>query len=237
MEIIVILVEPKYAGNAGAVARLMKNFGFKKLWLVSPKFSLTHEDCIKYAMHAYDIIENAEVFESFDEVVEKVDYMVGTSSIESRNDKQHLRKAIDARKFAQEIKKLDGKIGIAFGREDYGLFNEEIKKCDLLVKIPTSREYATMNLSHSVAIILYELFYSPMQPNVELASGMEKEKLYEFLSILLDVINYPDYKKEKAMILLRRIVGRAMISKWEFHTLMGIIRKIIEKCSDGLQRE
>ena len=235
MEVIVILVEPKYGGNVGAIARLMKNFGFRKLWIVSPQFSLDDEDCIKYAMHAYDIIKNAEIFDNFDEIVEKVDFMAGTSSIESRDDRKHLRKAMDARQFSQQIKKMDGKIGIAFGREDYGLLNEEIKKCDILIKIPTSKEYAAMNLSHAVAIVLYELAYTPLQKIGEFASGKEKEKLYEFISKWLSVINYPDYKKEKAEIMLRRIIGRAMISKWEFHTLMGIIRKTIEKCSDCLQ--
>ena len=233
MELVVILVEPKYAGNAGAVARLMKNFGFHSLWLVSPKFSLDSEECIKYAMHAYDIIQKAKIFESFEEVVEKVDFMAGTSSIESRDDRRHLRKAMDVKEFSREARKLDGTIGIAFGREDYGLLNEEIKKCDVLIKIPTSNEYPAMNLSHAVAIVLYELSYSPPTPYRELADGKEKEKLHEFISILLDSINYPEYKKEKAKILIRRIIGRAMISKWEFHTLMGIISKIIEQCKSN----
>jgi len=236
MDVAVIIVEPKYAGNVGAIARLMKNFGFSQLWLISPKFSLDDEDCIKYAMHAYDIIEKAEIFDSFDEVVEKVDFMAGTSSIESRDDRRHLRKTMDVREFGNEVRKMKGKIGIAFGREDYGLLNEEIKKCDVLIKIPTKDEYAAMNLSHAVAIVLYEVAYSKPKPYRELADGKEKEKLHEFIAILLDSIDYPEYKKEKAKILIRRIIGRAMISKWEFHTLMGIIRKTIEKCkSDGFK--
>ena len=229
MEVATILVEPKYAGNAGAVARIMKNFGFRNLWLVSPKFSLDDEECIKYSMHAYDIIENAKIFENFNEVVEKVDYMVGTTSIVSKNDRHHLRKSFNVKIFAKEIKKLDGKIGIAFGREDYGLLNEELKKCDLLVKIPTSKEYPSMNLSHAVAIILYELSSFPEESNIILANGKEKEKLYEFFNDFLNKIDYPNYKKDKAKILFRRIIGRAMISKWEFHTLMGIFKKAIEK--------
>jgi len=86
MEAFVILVEPKYAGNAGAVARVMKNFGFKNLVLVNPAFSLDEDECRKFAMHAQEIIDNAELLNSFDEALEKVDYMVGTTSIESRDD-------------------------------------------------------------------------------------------------------------------------------------------------------
>ncbi|RLF51452.1 MAG: RNA methyltransferase [Thermoplasmata archaeon] len=229
MEFHIILVEPKYAGNAGSVARVMKNFGFRKLTLVSPSFSLNDEDCIKYAMHAYDIIENARIVDSFDEIAKEMDYLVGTSSIESKDDKHHLRKAFTARKFAQEIYKLEGKIGIAFGREDYGLLNEEIKKCDLLVRIPSSEEYPSLNLSHAVCIVLYELFVSKYKPvEIALADGKEKEKLYEFFDRLLDEINYPEFKKENTKILFRRVIGRAMLSKWEYHSLMGVFKKAIQ---------
>ncbi len=230
MEIFVILVEPKYPGNVGAVARVMKNFGFTKLVIVSPSFSLNHDDCRKYAMHAQDIIDNAILMRNFDEVVEYMDYIVGTTAIESKDDKHHLRKAFTARKFANEIYKLEGRIGIAFGREDYGLLNEEIKKCDLIVKIPTHDEYPVMNLSHAVCIILYELFVNKYKPlEIILADGKEKEKLYEFFDKLLDAIEYPEFKKENARILFRRVIGRAMLSKWEYHTLMGIFKKAIEK--------
>ena len=229
MEFYIILVEPKYAGNAGSVARVMKNFGFSNLILVSPQFSLDDEDCIKFAMHAYDIIEKAKIYDDFDEVVKKMDYVVGTSAIESRDDKHHLRKAFTAKQFAKEIYKLDGKIGIAFGREDYGLLNEEIKKCDLLVKIPTSDEYPSLNLSHAVCIVLYELFVSKYKPvEVNLADGKEKEKLYEFFEKLLDAVNYPEHKKENTKILFRRVIGRAMLSKWEYHSLMDVFKKAIQ---------
>ncbi len=229
MEAFVILVEPKYAGNAGAVARVMKNFGFKNLILVNPAFSLNEDECRKFAMHAQEIIDNAELLDSFDEALEKVDYMVGTTSIESRDDKHHLRKVFLARDFAKEIYKMEGRVGIAFGREDYGLLNEEIKKCDLLVKIPTSDEYPSLNLSHAVCILLYELFVSKYEPReVLLADGREKEKMYEFFDEFLDAINYPVYKKENTRILFRRVIGRAMLSKWEYHTLMGVFKKAIQ---------
>ena len=235
MELFLILVEPKYAGNAGAVARIMKNFGFSNLVLISPSFSIADEECRKYAMHAQDILQKVKIYKTFDEIVEKLDYVVGTSSIESKDDKHHLRKALTVRKFAEEVYKMDGKIGIAFGREDYGLLNEEVKKCDLLVKIPTSDEYPVLNLSHAVCIVLYELFLQKYQPReIVLIDGKEKEKLYEFFDKLLDAINYPEFKKENTKILFRRVIGRAMLSKWEYHTLMGVFKKAIQKKSIDL---
>ena len=228
MDASVILVEPKYAGNTGSVARVMKNFGFNKLILGNPSFSLDDDECRKYAMHAQDLLENAIILSSFEDAMKKVDYMVGTTSIESRNDKHHLRKAMLAEDFAEEIYRLDGRVGIAFGREDYGLLNEEIERCDLLVKIPTSDVYPSMNLSHAVAVLLYEIFSSKYEPEEKiLASRMEKEKMYEFFDKMLDVIGYPEYKKENTRMLFRRVMGRSMLSKWEYHTLMGVFKKAI----------
>lgn len=229
MEFFVILVEPKYAGNVGAVARIMKNLGFSNLVIVNPAFNIQNDECRKFAMHAQDIIDNAIILKNFKEALSKVDYMAGTSAIESKNDKHHLRKSFTPKKFAEEIYKMEGKIGIAFGREDYGLLNEEIKDCDLLIKIPASDAYPTLNLSHAVCIVLYELFVNRYKPKeVLLADGKEKEKLYEFFDLLLQEINYPDFKMEKTSILFRRIIGRAMLSKWEYHTLMGVLKKAIQ---------
>ncbi|MCD6481600.1 MAG: RNA methyltransferase [Thermoplasmata archaeon] len=228
MDAFIILVEPKYPGNTGSVARVMKNFGFSNLILVNPAFSIDEDECRKYAMHAQDVLDNALILSSFEELVDSIDYLVGTTSIESRNDRHHLRKVMMVKDFAREIYKMDGRIGIAFGREDYGLLNSEIEKCDLLVKIPTSDVYPSMNLSHAVAVLLYEIFSSRYEPEERiLASGMEKEKMYEFFDALLDAINYPEYKKENTRILFRRVMGRSMLSRWEYHTLMGVFKKAI----------
>lgn len=229
MELSVILVEPKYAGNTGSVARVMKNFGFHHLILVNPAFSTEDDECRKFAVHAQDVLNDAKVVSCFDEVVERIDYLAGTTSIESRDDRHHLRKALTARAFAEGVGKLRGHVGIAFGREDYGLFNEEIKKCDAVVKIPTSDAYPSLNLSHAVCAVLYELFTNSHQPEeFILANGNEREKLYEFFDEMLEVTHYPSFKKEKASILFRRIIGRAMLSKWEYHTLMGVLKKAIQ---------
>ncbi|KAA0003916.1 MAG: RNA methyltransferase [Thermoplasmata archaeon] len=225
----VILTEPKYAGNVGAVARAMMNFDFKDLLIISQSFIITDE-CRKMAVHAQKILDNARIVDSFDEALKNVDYMVGTSSIDTKSEKKHLRRAVSLKKFAQQIYDIEGKVGISFGREDYGLLNEEIKKCDLLVKIPTSETYPSLNLSHAVSIVLYEL-YSSQRKDIEprLAGRIEKETLYAHFDKLLDAINYPEHKKENTKILFRRIIGRAMLSKWEYHTLMGVLKKAITK--------
>lgn len=226
---IVVLTEPKYTGNVGAVARAMMNFGFNDLVIVSSSFQI-NEECRKMAVHAQEVLDNARIVETFDDALKNVDYMAGTSSIDTKSDKKHLRKAVTLKNFAKEIYNIDGKVGLSFGREDYGLLNEEIKKCDILLKIPTSERYSALNLSHAVGIVLYEL-YSLQEKNrtPRLAGGIEKDTLYVHFDKLLDVIQYPEHKKENTKILFRRVIGRAMLSKWEYHTLMGVLKKAMIK--------
>ncbi|KAA0003995.1 MAG: RNA methyltransferase [Thermoplasmata archaeon] len=226
----IVLVEPKYPGNVGAVARVMMNFGFRDLIIVSDSFSVDDEECRKMAVHAQEVLDNALILPNFEEALSMVDYMAGTSSIESKNEKRHLRNALTLREFSSRAHEMEGIIGIAFGREDYGLFNDELRNCDVMLKIPTSDEYPSLNLSHAVGITLYEIFSQKgkiSQPRP--ADRLEKEKLYEYFDKLLDSINYPEYKKENTKTMFRRIIGRAMLSKWEYHTLMGVLKKSMTK--------
>ena len=225
----VVLVEPKYSGNVGAVARSMANFDFKHLYLVNP--CELNDECYARAMHAHSILDEAKIFDDFNKAVENLDYLVATSSIESSSDKKHLRNALELDDFISKIFDVEGKIGLVFGREDYGLYNDEIAACDIMVKIPTSSSYPSLNLSHAVNIVLYSLYVKNKsdKKHKRVIGNVEKQKLYQFFSELLDEINYPDHKKENTMVMFKRIMGRAMPSKWEYHTLMGVLSKALEK--------
>ena len=210
----------------------MANFDFKNLYLVNP--CELNDECYSRAMHAYEILDNSKIFKTFKDSIKDIDYLIATSSIESTNDKRHLRNAVILEDLAEKIHKIDGKIGILFGREDYGLFNTEIASSDILLKIPTSDSYPSLNLSHSVGLVLYTLYIKQKyEPREKITIGnIEKEKLYDYFSELLKQINYPEHKKENTEIMFKRIMGRAMPSKWEYHTLMGVFNKSIEKIKD-----
>jgi len=207
----------------------MANFDFCNLYLVNP--SELNDECYSRAMHAYKILDNAKIFKSFKESIKNIDYLVATSSIESKNDKRHLRNAFNLEDFSHKIFETNGMVGLVFGREDYGLFNKEIAICDVMLRIPTSESYPSLNLSHSVGVILYSLYIKQkFEPKKKITIGnVEKEKLYNYFSDLLKEIKYPDHKKEKTEIMFKRIMGRAMPSKWEYHTLMGVFSKSIDK--------
>lgn len=228
-EFYVILVEPKYGGNIGAVARAMANFDFKKLYLVKP--CMFDDECFARAMHAQDVLENAKIFPSFKQAVNKMDFLVATSAIESKTDKKHLRIPLKLSDFCNKVFEIDGKVGLVFGREDYGLFNEEIAACDVMLRIPTSNSYPSMNLSHAVTLVLFSLFTNKTKKKSKKRKldKIEKEKLFSFFSELLDNINYPKHKRENTEVMFKRIMGRAMPSKWEYHTFMGVLSKSVQK--------
>ena len=152
----IILVEPKYSGNVGAVARAMMNFDFDKLILVNS--CILDDDCYKRAMHAGEILDNATRVSSFKQAIKTMDYCVATSSIEYVKDKKHLRNPVLLEDFSEKIYDVQGNVGLVFGREDYGLLNEEIAACDIMLRIPTSESYLSLNLSHAVALVLYSIY-------------------------------------------------------------------------------
>jgi TrmH family RNA methyltransferase len=126
---------------------------------------------------------------------------------------------------------VKGKVGLVFGREDYGLFNEEIAACDIMLRIPTSESYLSLNLSHAVTIVLYSIYLkkASVPQRRRVIGSLEKQKLFEFFAQLLDDIEYQPHKKQHTKIMVKRIMGRAMPSKWEYHTLMGVLSKTLGK--------
>lgn len=226
----ILLVEPKTSGNIGAVARAMMNFDAEQMILVNPLCPLD-DICYARAMHAEDILNQAITYPSFAQAIQSFDYVVATSSVQSMNDKRHLRNAVTLQDFTTKIFEVQGNIALVFGREDYGLYNEEIASCDMLVNIPTSTAYPALNLSHSVCIMLYSLYIGQQHDNYPKKREIgpcEKEKLFEFFSLLLDHIEYPAYKKENTKIMFKRLMGRALPSTWEYHTLMGVFSDTLQ---------
>jgi len=206
----------------------MANFDFKSLYIVNP--CELNDECYNRAMHAQGILDEAKIFPSFEKAIEKIDFLAATSSIESNNDKRHLRNAVDLEEFSDKIFETDGKIGLVFGREDIGLLNEEISACDMMIRIPTSDNYLSLNLSHAVCVVLYSLYLKQtVESEKRMLDKVEKEKLFNFFSQILDEISYPDYKRENTEVMFKRIMGRSIPSKWEYHTLMGVFSRTLNK--------
>ena len=224
----VILVEPKSEGNVGAVARAMRNFGARDLVLVKP--CPLGDEAYKRAMHGVQILQAAKTVDSLDAALKGSDLLVGTSGIDTRSEKRFARISVTPRELADRVAPMKGTVALAFGREDFGLFESELARCDLLVTIPAAADYPILNLSHAATIALYELFAGRAATRARReASGLEKEKLHEAFGSLLEAAQYPEHKRARNKVMFRRLVGRAVPSKWEFHALMGVFQRATKR--------
>ena len=135
----IILQESKNAGNIGAIARAMKNFEFSNLILLNPQCNHLSKEAIDRATHAKEILQNAKIIKKLD-----YDTLIGATAIIG-TDYNLNRTPISPETLAKM--QLKGKVGILLGREDHGLNNEELESCDIIITIPSSKKYPTMNES------------------------------------------------------------------------------------------
>jgi tRNA/rRNA methyltransferase len=206
----------------------MGNFNFHELYMVDP-CPLTDE-AYKRAKHAGDILRQTVIVHSLEEAVTDCSLVVGTSGIATEGQKHFVRIPETPRAFAEKAAEHEGRIAVVFGPEDLGLSQDQLKRCDVLVHIPSHEGYPILNLSHAVAVILYELFQvenKVFHPSA--ASGAEKEKLFEFFHQLLEAIDYPEFRREKTETMFRRMMGSSIPTKWEFYTIMGVVGDAVKK--------
>jgi tRNA/rRNA methyltransferase len=221
-DIDIVLVAPLYEGNVGFAARVMKNFGFLRLVLIDPCTLGNEAD--GRASHAGDVLHAAEVC-TIEDVFARSNIVIATTGLVSKSVCHSMRMPFYSPKELRErIRDVDGRISILFGRENWGLNNEEVRRCDMICTIPTSEEYPILNLSHAVGVVCYELSDLPL-PCIPLASPHDMGYLYRHISRYLDTIHHPPFKRENTMILIRRVLGRANLTIREASTLHGLLRR------------
>ena len=236
MEVRVILVEPKNEENIGAVARVTKNFGFSDLYLVNPPN--IGKKAFSVASHASDVLSACKIVNSMEEAIADSAIVAGTTSKPGISVNKHLRMPFfSPQELKKKVEDKRGIVSLLFGREDVGLLNEELMRCEIVVCIPTSPGYPVMNLSHAVAVVLYELrdvgaVSGAVSGVLPLACLEDKERLFAHIRTFMDEIEYRDYKKEKTALMLRRILGRAELTAREVRTLRGILRKAERKMGE-----
>ncbi len=227
--ITIVLNKPKYPGNIGSVARCAKNTGIEKLFIVDHS-DPDMEEIKKMATHfTTNVIDNMRYFSRLEEALSDFHYIVGTTSRlgSVRGPVVH------PREMAEQIVDISqqNKIAILFGPEDAGLTNDDLKYCHLLVTIPTSDELKSINLSHAVMILCYEIFTArtpvPGRFTSKLATSFELEGMYDHLKKLLikiDFINLenPDYW----MTNMRRFLSRTKLYSKEVQIIRGICRHL-----------
>ena len=219
-EISICLIEPQYPINLGYVARIMKNFGFHNLLVVNSQVNI--EEARPFASHAVDLLENIKNIE-FDDL-NNFDTLIATTAITSHRGLSP-RQSIDVSDIRSSIKDLGKKICIIFGRDTTGLTNKEMQSIDFIINIPTSSEYPTLNISHALSIVLYELTNYELVER-DIATKHEVNRTVEAYSDIVKTLNLPSHKINLVETSFFNILKRSKPSPRENSILLGLAQKI-----------
>ncbi|MGA1872696.1 MAG: RNA methyltransferase [Thermoplasmatota archaeon] len=224
-----VLVAPLYQGNIGSVARLARNFGMREMAMIDPP--LIEDEAIAYSMHGKEILLSSRTYSSLEEASCDLDLLVGTSGISDSGEKCYQRNPISLEELVRRARTVTGRIGLVFGREDKGLLKEELELCDMLVTIPASTDYPILNLSHSAAIIFYELWKGLAGTDFRVSptiSSRERIVLLEHYERLMEASSVPEHKRPIARTNFRRMIARSAPSQREFNSLMGTLSRAMD---------
>ena len=227
-----LLVKPQLPENIGFCARGLKNFGFKNLDLVSPKESWPNKKAIATSVGANDILKKTKVYSNIKDAINKYDIVYASSARKRDINKRHL----SFNQFVKSIKKnRKKKIGIMFGPEASGLSNDDIAYSNYIFKIPVNKKFESINLSHSMILVCYEIFKN-FRPNYfkkekKLIDIISKKKLNIFTNFVegrLEKKGFfsPSEKKKAMLINLRNIFGRMELSNKELRILSSVFSKL-----------
>lgn len=230
MNIRIVLVEPEHEGNVGSIARLMKNFGLSQLWLVNPQITLGSEAYAR-AVHASDLLDCCNIVQSLKQACLDMDWVIGTTAIYAKKSSNLRRTTITPEELAKQTSFQESRLALLFGREGHGLSNKELDLCDVVVSIPSSSQYQTLNIASASAIIFYELWKEMSHERQGAPREVDvytKRRLLQFFTELVEKEGLPPYRRRLATKAFRNIISRAFISQREAHLLLGVFRRAIE---------
>lgn len=232
----VILCEPQLGENIGAAARAMANFGLWDLRLVRPRDGWPNERAIAAASRADHVIERVQVFDTLEAAIADLHLVLATTARSRDMQKEVIGPDEAAQRLASRIAAGQG-AGLLFGRERWGLLNEEVAMADTIVTLPVEPAFASLNIAQAVLLLAYEWrrhggrageqlpFGSGLS---EVAPRSELVGLFEHLEGVLDRTGFfttPD-KRPSMINNLRTALTRGNFSSQEIRTLRGVISSI-----------
>lgn len=239
-DMVFVLVRPSEAGNVGAIARVMRNFGFSDLRLVDPLVDyLEHED--KWmAVGAYDLLRSARTFHTLTEALEDVSLCVGTTSARFR-----AVKPVEFTQMCGESRQMaaHSKVAWVFGNERNGLTFEELERCHSTTSVSTNSEFPVLNVAQAVALVAYEC--SRTVQNLEQAdtrntmpTGKAEDQLFQKVDELIRSINFTrDFNHTRVITELRSAYQRMRATNREHALLNGIILRLQGRVQPGAIEE
>ena len=229
----VILVEPNGPLNVGSVARLCSNFEVEELRIVSPKCDIFSSEAKKMALKGQKYLYNCKIFDELKKAIFDCDLVLASCGRIDVSKDSFFESSEDIFNWVLSYKKINN-LAIIFGREDRGLTNDELLLANKTFNIPTSQNNPSLNLSHAVSIVLYELNKSSKgNINKELevfnlaSSKQIHDSFVEIEEMLLGVGYLLKHTSRAKISKFKKYILRANTSSHEINVLRGIVHQII----------
>ncbi len=235
-----VLVETSRPGNIGAAARAIKNMGFSELVLVNPRFAdaVQQEEAVAFASGANDVLTSARIVGSIEEALVDCNYAAAVTARLREFSPPVISPRVLATRLNEE-KTL--RAAVVFGNERFGLPNEIVEKCNVLINIPANPDYSSLNLAQAVQVLAYEARMAGIgdTPALDAIIGFQGaaadmtqiDGMYAHLEQALVAIDFLDADNpKKLMPRLKRLFSRAQLETEEVNILRGIAKQILAKC-------
>ncbi len=227
-----VMVNTTHPGNIGAAARAMKNMGLSRLYLVDPK-EYPAEKAVWRAAGALDVLDKTVVVSTLEEAIADCSLVVGTSARGRRIPWPMLTPRECGERIAVEAKEHD--VAVIFGREDRGLTNEELQKCNYHVHIPSNPEYGVLNVASALQVICYEIRMAWLSAkegklphfddwDMPPANQQQMDHYFKHLEETLVQLNFldPDNPRQ-TLTRIRRLYNRLRLDEMELSILRGML--------------
>ena len=228
----VILVEPNGPLNVGSVARLCSNFEVEELRIVSPKCNIFSLETKKMALKGQKYLDHCKIFDNLESAIFDCDLVIASCGRIDVSKDSHFESSRDIFNWIFSFKQIKS-LAIVFGRENRGLTNNELLLANKTFNIPTSENYPSLNLSHAVSIVLYELNNSSKKIfNKELevfnlaTSKQIHDSFVEIEKMLLRVGYLLKHTSNAKISKFKKYTLRAKTSTHEINILRGIVHQI-----------
>jgi tRNA/rRNA methyltransferase len=229
----VVLVGTKIPENIGSVARLLENYQVGPSALVAP--NCEYKTGVAQWMAtgpSLDRLNQLPVYQDLGEAVQSCTTIVGFTARSGQRRKIELK--------LEDLAKIPGKIGLVFGREDFCLLKEETDRCTYLCSLDTSVQFPALNLSHSVAVVLSQLFLQEHesrrghQDPAVLANFAEQEAMFLHLKqVVVQAGLITDGNPDRLWLKIRKILQRAELTREDLSVLRGLYSAILRSSETG----
>ncbi len=224
MRLRLVLVEPEGKINMGFILRLAKNFNLEDICVVNPRFDILDEEVLSFAARGSELAKEVKVVNSLSECLKDSELSVCTTShydVES----DVIRQSISLTHMVS-IASNHSSVTLVFGRESVGLTRSELGMCDLIMTIDVGSDYNVFNLSHVIAIVLYELLKVRIPQQSVYGSLTSKEYLKFIIDYAKEVAAVLGLKASDVEVVLRHVLCKALVTKAEGRVLYRLFKGI-----------